>query len=70
MCQLYKGYLNKQTHEANIPNTAMILKTSTMPIDGLSGSKTKDGVKNIPIQRSDQSAYPVTSSASPAQNHN
>ena len=35
------------------PNTAMILKTSTMPIGGLRGSSTNDGVKKTLIQRND-----------------
>jgi hypothetical protein len=41
----------------HIPNTAMILPTSTAPIGGLRGSVIKVGVKRILIQRKDQLAY-------------
>jgi len=39
-----------------IPKTAMILNTSTAPIGGLRGSKTKVGVKKTLIHRKDHPA--------------
>lgn len=39
-----------------LPKIAIILITSTTPIGGLSGRRTKDGVKKTPIHRSDQPA--------------
>jgi hypothetical protein len=56
LAQLDCGMLRGSIRRGYVRKTAMILKTSTTPMGGLNGRRTKAGVKKTLIQRSDHPA--------------